>query len=130
MIMFLAAVQDEEFFAAVCFIYRRYLAGRCVLAVTGEEQAWVSKDSLSESNAGDLKPLLVRVPCIPVKMLADTFVHWTGSPIMMPNEMFEHLWKYFPQKFKELLGGGLSLFWDKVIIKTIRTITETCNKSC
>ena len=77
-----------------------------------------------------LKPLLVRVPCIPVKMLADTFVHWTGSPIMMPNEMFEHLWKDFPQKFKELLGGGLSLFWDKVIIKTILTITKTCKTSC
>ena len=76
------------------------------------------------------KPLTVRVPCIPVQHFVDTFVHWTNTPIMMPNEMFEHLWRYFPNKFKELLGCGLSLFWNKVSIKTILALTDKCKTTC
>ena len=72
------------------------------------------------------KPLNVKAPCVPAKQLGDWLISWTDTPIMMPNEMFEHIWRYFPDKFKELLGDGLSLFWDKVMVKTMWTIIETC----
>jgi len=54
-------VADEEFGAAVCFMYRRYLAGQCVLAVTAQEQSWLSKDLPFACDPTDLKPVLVRV---------------------------------------------------------------------
>ena len=72
------------------------------------------------------KPLNVKVPCVPVKQLGDWLVSWTYTPIMMPNEMFEHIWEYFPETFKELLGDGLSSFWDQVMFKTMWAIIETC----
>ena len=37
------------------------------------------------------KPLNVKAPCVPVKQLGDWMVSWTYTPIMMPNEMFEHI---------------------------------------
>ena len=58
--------------------------------------------------------LTIRVPCIPVKQKGDWLVHWINQPIMMVNEMFEHLWQHFPTKFQELLCGGLPAFWNKV----------------
>jgi hypothetical protein len=61
-----------------------------------------------------LSSLVVRVPCVPVKKIGEWLVHLTDVPVVMPNEMFEHLWENFPIRFQELLGGGLRAFWSKV----------------
>lgn len=54
-------ISDDTFVAAVHFMFRRYLAGQSVLAVTAREAAWASRDIPSEVNPADLTQVLVRI---------------------------------------------------------------------
>ena len=56
----------------------------------------------------------ISVPVMKTKSLDRMEADWIWLPIILPNLLFEALYKGYPQKFASFLGEGLEAFWAQV----------------
>ena len=54
-------ITSATYSAAVRFMYKRYLAGQAILAVTVNEQSWLARRTPLTTEPGDIVRLLVRI---------------------------------------------------------------------